>query len=85
MSEMVERCARAICASDFEGDTSVFDTMSEAMRENFYINARAAIDVLEQTVERAFKDGIRVGTRDVDPELAWLSSRVRSSLKGDDE
>jgi len=43
---MIERVARAICASDFDGDASVYDTMSEAMRENFTINARAAIEAM---------------------------------------
>lgn len=50
MSQMVEKVARAICASDFGGDTSIYDTMSDAMRENFTINARAAIEAM-QTVE----------------------------------
>ena len=48
---MVERVARAICASDFDGDTAVYDEMSAAQRENFTVNARAAIEAMREPTD----------------------------------
>lgn len=55
MSEMIDRVARAISASDFDGDTNVYDTMSDAMRENFTINARAAIEAMRDSLDVGFE------------------------------
>lgn len=51
-SEVVERVARAICASDFDGDETVYDTMSAEMQGNFHINARAAIEAMREPTHR---------------------------------
>lgn len=48
---MIERVARAIVASDFNGDTTVFDTMSEEMKAHFYTNARAAIEAMREPTD----------------------------------
>lgn len=56
--DLVEKVARAICASDFDGDKTVFDTMSSEMQANFIHNAGAVIPLLAEEHLRAAKNAI---------------------------
>ena len=47
MTGLTEAVARAICASDFDGDTAVYDEMSAEQRANFTRNATAALAAIE--------------------------------------
>ncbi|RUM99052.1 hypothetical protein EET67_05300 [Pseudaminobacter arsenicus] len=45
---MIEKVARAICASDFLGDNDVWAKLSPAMQGNYCDNARAAIEAMRE-------------------------------------
>lgn len=51
MTSMREKIARAIVTSDFDGDESVFDTLSKEQRQNFYRNADAVLEALMNPTE----------------------------------
>lgn len=53
-----EEIARAICASDFDYDETVYDTLSSAQRLNFAINARAILDLIRPAFEAKERGGV---------------------------
>ena len=88
-STMVEKVARAIRIARTGPEVPGWSwaDVEENKRAEYRGYARAAIEAIEPLVERAFKDGVAIGfLYDVpDPAAMWLTSKVRSSLKGEGE
>lgn len=86
MSDMVEKVARAIWASEDPRHADEWVFYDDEVRDVYRRHARAAIEATAPLVERAFKDGLAYAgnVHNPDPELAWQQSRVRASLQGDE-
>lgn len=86
--ELVEKVARAMCASDFDGDTNVYDLKNNNFRSDYLFRARAAIAVV---LEEAAK--VADGKLDCDPmddfDTGWsaacadIAAAIRGMIKED--
>lgn len=91
-ADLVETVARAICASDFDGDTLVYGEMSPEQRANFARNATAALAAIEAAgptyaMLAAGEDALRqfIQRRDSGVDIASaIYSAMIAAAKSDD-
>lgn len=85
MSTMVERVARAIYEKRNGAGAIPWSRRDKSHKAPYLTDARAAIEIIQPLVERAFRDGIAYASNCTvtDIDEAWRTSSVRAEMMGE--